>query len=715
MSKSRIRVALTGFAGLDSPEPGMSVARALKAGWEGDIAIDALCYDSCAPGAWACPEIDRVIMLPPLVDDPSNFLRRLKEMNEHASIDVLIPCLELELPVMASAVDRLARMGIRTLLPPRESLKKTQKIELPSFCHQHGITIPETVHVWDVAKVPLNADQMGYPLMIKGTVAGAAKVDNCERAYLEAVRLHSKWGSGVLLQRPIEGEEFVVAMVARHDGELLGSVAMRKLGVNRLGKSVIGVAITNPVLLKHAESILTKLDWRGPLELEFICDPTGEFFLIEINPRFPAWIELSHNALCNLPVLLLREILDMPPLERNSTPSAAIYIRDINEVVVPLQHVDGLRRHHLSNGAHRPLKKAPRIRKPDGLNVAITGISAYDVVMPGVSVAEALRSEDSLGALIGLGYGPYDTSAYKGDLFDHIYKLPDTKNPEDFLDRIRAVHERQRLDVILPCLDIEIPTFIEMSPYLAQMGIRTLLPSDGAFKARAKERLIDSSANLGSSGFLVPETIETETVEDLRCAAERIGFPLAVKGLESGMSVAHSMRDAETVWNGMRMQGNQSLLVQEYIEGEEFAIAVVCDTDHEMIADLAIKKIVQCDRGNTWGAVSVNLPRLQRDFAGFLRDIGWVGPAEGEFLRSRNSERFYLFEVNPRFPAWIAFSAGTGVSLPMRAIQSAIGEQHPYAPSADQMMYLRASMDVPVSVKDFATLATNGTLSHGHR
>lgn len=711
MSRNKIRVALTGFGGLDSPEPGMSVARALKTGWDGDIRIDALCYDSWAAGAWACPEIDRIIMLPPLSNGPDEFFRRIEEMHKRASIDVLVPCLELELPVVASIAERLARLGIRTLLPSRESLEKTQKTELASFCHCHGINVPETVHVAQVNKVAQNADQMGYPLMVKGTVADAVRVDNCELAYLEAARLDAKWGNGVLLQRPIEGEEFVVAMMAGGGGELLGSVAMRKLGVNHLGKSVMGAVVTDPALLEHAQNILALLDWRGPIELEFIRGGGGELFLIEINARFPAWIELSHRAECNIPVILLREVLDMPPLEQTTTRSAVIYIRDIAEVVVPLAHIDGLRRHHMSNGVHRPAPKKPRVRNPDGINVAITGISAFDVVMPGVSVAEALRSEDSLGALIGLGYGPYDTSAYKGDLFDHIYKLPDTKDPEDFLERIRTVHARHRLDVVLPCLDVEIPTFIEMAPYLAQMGIRTLLPGEDAYRARAKEHLKAGDQDRG--GFSVPETIETETVEDLRRAADRVGFPLAVKGLDSGMSIARSMRDAETIWNRMRMQGNQSLLVQEYVEGEEFAIAAVCDADHQLIADLAIKKIVQCDRGNTWGGVSVGLPQLQHDFARYLHRIGWVGPAEGEFLRDRNSERFYLFEVNPRFPAWIAFSAGTGVSLPMRAIQTALGERHPYAPSIDRMMYLRSSMDVPVSVTDFATLATNGNFSHG--
>ena len=47
---SEVRVAITGFGGLDNSEPGTAVARALKLGWEGNISIDALGYDAWMTG-----------------------------------------------------------------------------------------------------------------------------------------------------------------------------------------------------------------------------------------------------------------------------------------------------------------------------------------------------------------------------------------------------------------------------------------------------------------------------------------------------------------------------------------------------------------------------------------------------------------------------------------------------------------------------------------
>jgi carbamoyl-phosphate synthase large subunit len=43
------------------------------------------------------------------------------------------------------------------------------------------------------------------------------------------------------------------------------------------------------------------------MELEFIrSSETGQYFLLEINPRFPAWVYFAPNAGQNLPYALLQ-------------------------------------------------------------------------------------------------------------------------------------------------------------------------------------------------------------------------------------------------------------------------------------------------------------------------------------------------------------------------------------------------------------------------
>ena len=52
MKNKTLRVAISGFDGLDVPHPGGPVARALREGWPGSIEIHALGYDPFMTGAW---------------------------------------------------------------------------------------------------------------------------------------------------------------------------------------------------------------------------------------------------------------------------------------------------------------------------------------------------------------------------------------------------------------------------------------------------------------------------------------------------------------------------------------------------------------------------------------------------------------------------------------------------------------------------------------
>jgi len=46
------------------------------------------------------------------------------------------------------------------------------------------------------------------------------------------------------------------------------------------------------------------------MELEFMrSETTGEFYLLEINPRFPAWVYLAVGAGQNLPSAMVRMAL----------------------------------------------------------------------------------------------------------------------------------------------------------------------------------------------------------------------------------------------------------------------------------------------------------------------------------------------------------------------------------------------------------------------
>ena len=52
--------------------------------------------------------------------------------------------------------------------------------------------------------------------------------------------------------------------------------------------------------------LIKSTQWRGGMELEIIKTNEGDYYLIEINPRFPAWVYLAVGCGQNHPEALVR-------------------------------------------------------------------------------------------------------------------------------------------------------------------------------------------------------------------------------------------------------------------------------------------------------------------------------------------------------------------------------------------------------------------------
>ncbi|MFL6536836.1 MAG: hypothetical protein ACJ8JD_01495, partial [Chthoniobacterales bacterium] len=109
----------------------------------------------------------------------------------------------------------------------------------------------------------------------------------------EAVRsaLSKVWSTQRLfLQAHVSGYEESV-MLSAYKGELLGCVSMRKRDLTEEGKTWAGDVREGPEeFATPLREIVRDVNWTGGAELEMVRDPEDNRWLLEWNPRFPAWV-----------------------------------------------------------------------------------------------------------------------------------------------------------------------------------------------------------------------------------------------------------------------------------------------------------------------------------------------------------------------------------------------------------------------------------------
>jgi carbamoyl-phosphate synthase large subunit len=301
MSHKPLTIAVTGLNATDNPAPGVGVIRALREGAAAGDRVVGLAYDALDPGAYAEDIVSDVFMIPYPSQGIDAFVSRIEYVHSRVGLDVILPTLDAELPSFIDIAPRLREMGIRTCLPTREQLDLRSKAHLAALGDRAGIRVPKTAVLSDADDLLRVHERVPYPFFVKGVYYGATLANTFDEAVAAYYKVVAQWGLPVLVQQHVGGEEFDVVGVADGEGGLIGAVPMKKLLLTDKGKGWAGITVKDDDLLDVARQFAKATNWRGPFEVEVMRDRKGNYQLIEINPRFPAWVYLSVAAGQNLP------------------------------------------------------------------------------------------------------------------------------------------------------------------------------------------------------------------------------------------------------------------------------------------------------------------------------------------------------------------------------------------------------------------------------
>lgn len=306
MRTKKLTVGVTGLNATDNPGPGVSVIRSLTAAGAFEGKIVGLAHDTLDPGIYARNLVDDVFLIPYPSQGKEALLRRLRYIQERTGMNVVLPTLDAELPAFIDLAPELEAMGIGTFLPSRAQLELRTKVRLPQLGERAGIEVPRSKVLSGPEDLFKLQDQVAYPLFLKGPFYGADRVQNPQEAVPIFHRIVARWGYPVIAQQAVHGEQLNVVAVGDGSGGLIGALPMRKTVISENGKGWAGIAIKDQELLDITERFVKATNWRGPFELELLKPSGSTYQLLEVNPRFPAWVYLSCGAGINLPYATLR-------------------------------------------------------------------------------------------------------------------------------------------------------------------------------------------------------------------------------------------------------------------------------------------------------------------------------------------------------------------------------------------------------------------------
>ena len=338
-------IAVTGLNAIDSPGPGVAVIRALRDGFGSNIRIIGLSYETLEPGIYLHDVVDKTYQIPYPSAGIDALSSRLQYIHAKENLQLLIPNFDAELYNFIKLGPTLKNMGISTFLPTMEQFEARDKINLYQFGQKHGLSVPEDRAIYSVHDLYTCAEKLGYPLVVKGKFYDAIVAYTMEQAQKAFHKLSAKWGFPIIVQQFISGTEINVAVLGDGNGNAISIIPMRKLYITDKGKAWAGITLEDDTLIELAKTFVAATKWKGGCELEIMRTATGQPFIMEINPRFPAWIYLTAASGQNQPAALAKMALGETLEPFTTYTSGKIFIRyawdhitDINE----FQQISGL-------------------------------------------------------------------------------------------------------------------------------------------------------------------------------------------------------------------------------------------------------------------------------------------------------------------------------------------------------------------------------------
>ena len=277
----------------------------------GKLDLDASFYGTdtskLSPALQLC---DEAFLVEPTTH--AGYIDQLLSIVQGHAVMLLVPTVDLDLPLLAQHKPRFEELGCRVLVSDPDVIDTCQdKRRTYGFLAKHGFGTPGTRSV-RTALAAARRGELTWPCFLKRW-DGYASRDNAVVHSLSEMRFFARRIPNALCQEFIEGTEYTCDAYVDFEKKVRCIVPRRRIEV-RSGEVSKGQVVKDLEIMGQAKRVVELLGaGPGVITLQLFVTKDGRITFTEINPRFGGGAPLSIQAGADFPKWILQELTGQRP------------------------------------------------------------------------------------------------------------------------------------------------------------------------------------------------------------------------------------------------------------------------------------------------------------------------------------------------------------------------------------------------------------------
>lgn len=223
------------------------------------------------------------LITPFVSSDPEHYLKTLLDLCAKNKIDLVLPLMDFELPILSEHVDSFLQRGTKIIVSNPELVEAClDKQKTYVFCKENNIPSPKILSATYIKR---------FPVIVKRKL-GSGSVGLCVANTQEG--LLNNYDEAVdIVQEYVSGQEYGMDILNDLNGNYIHSCTKKKIGM-RAGETDKAESFFSEKYETWAREISSATKHIGNMDVDFIETESGEIFFIDFNPRFGGGYPFTH-------------------------------------------------------------------------------------------------------------------------------------------------------------------------------------------------------------------------------------------------------------------------------------------------------------------------------------------------------------------------------------------------------------------------------------